>query len=508
MRELAVLLSYFREADAAQAALRYLGKHGFRRRILLRRTSNGHVVQLDPARRSRILFAALTTIFVAAVTIALTQALLLPDIFGVGSSVALLYGMIGLGAGGSLGLLLSTRLFPGVSKIQVEAQLPRLRGEEALIILEAPIHLLQGAVHILRDVIEAEVAIFVLHPRRLFPQAPALPDMTALALPQIQEHAAVLAHDHVVDTRGGASRELLAQLEQARETIHVICHDMGESSRLEQSIGPVAEWILDNEYLIEGHSRDVQINLPKSYYRELPKLIEDPDRDQPRVYSVAKELVAHSDARLDRENILGFLTSYQSNDFLEIGELWALPLLLRIALIQRVEQLARQAWGELTDRESAEYWANRLLTTLRREPDQLFAVLAELSNDQPRPSAFFATQLSGNLYDEDAALVPVQSWLERSLRRPLTELNSGEQARQAANQISIGNAITSLRQLSRLDWREIFEHLSQVELILRRDPAGVYPQMDFETRNLYRETVEVLARGSTLGQVQVARKVD
>ncbi len=216
--------------------------------------------------------------------------------------------------------------------------------------------------------------------------------------------------------------------------------------------------------------------------------------------------MGHSDARLDRENILAFLSAYQENANLTIGELWALPLMLRVAIIQRVEHLARQAWRELRDRELADFWANRLLATLRRDPHKIFAVLAELAEEQVRPSTHFATQLTGHLYDEDAALIPVQSWLERSLRRPLTELHSAEQSRQAVSQISIGNAITSLRQLSLLDWREIFELESRVEQILRRDPARIYLDMDFKTRNQYREAVEVIAKGSGVEQDQVALK--
>jgi len=97
--------------------------------------------------------------------------------------------------------------------------------------------------------------------------------------------------------------------------------------------------------------------------------------------------------------------------------------------------------------------------------------------------------------------------LERSLRQSLNELHSAEQSRQAADQIAIGNAITSLRQLSLLDWREIFESQSKVEQILRRDPARIYPDMDFETRNQYREVVEVLAKGSGMEENHVARLV-
>ncbi|MFN2282154.1 MAG: glycosyl transferase, partial [Anaerolineales bacterium] len=304
-----------------------------------------------------------------------------------------------------------------------------------------------------------------------------------------------------------SSSLLLENLKKSRQTIHDICGDLGDSVHLEQNLSPVAEWILDNEYLIESHGRDILINLPKDYYQELPKLSADPDWDYPRIYSLAKELIAHTDVRLDREKLIAFLDAYQKVACLTIGELWALPLMLRVALIQQVDLLARKAWQEQQDRELADLWANRLLAILRRNPDQLFAVLADLAEQHSQPSPYFATQLSGHLYDEDAALVPVQSWLERSFRKSLTELHVEEQSRQAVSQVSIGNAVTSLRQLSLMDWRELFEELSHVEVILRQDPAGIYSEMDFDTRNQYREVVEVMAKGSGLEEVEVARRV-
>ena len=72
----------------------------------------------------------------------------------------------------------------------------------------------------------------------------------------------------------------------------------------------------------------------------------------------------------------------------------------------------------------------------------------------------------------------VQGWLERACHLPLSELSLREQNRQAKDQISIGNAFTSLRQLALLDWREIFESLSRVEKLLRAEACGVYPAMD------------------------------
>ncbi len=506
MNQPGLLLSYFPEPDVARSAMRLLYQKGFRRRVLLLGTSDGRIIRRDPSRRFRNILILAGGFIVSTVSVTL---LILGHFTLFASSPGWTHffsTIVGFGVGAGLGKIISEIFFPVVSRKVIERHVNWLRTEESLLIIQAPLPSLTSAVQTLRDSIDIEISIFAIHPPRKFPEVPELNQLTALPLPQIRAHAAQLSKEHHVDLKGNPSRDLLDQLENTRQTIHTICGDLMEAVRLEQSMGPIAEWILDNEYLIESHARDVQINLPKSYYRELPVLTGEPDRNLPRIYSLAKELVGHCDARLERENILAFLSAYQEDMPLTIGELWALPLMLRVALIQRVEQLARQAWRELRDREQADFWANRLLATLRRDPHQLFAVLAELAEEQGSPSSYFATQLSGHLYDEDAALVPVQSWLERSLHRPLTELHTGEQSRQAVNQISISNTITSLRQLSLLDWREIFEAQSHVEQILRRDPAGVYQNMDFETRNQYREAVEVIAKGSGVEEVEVARR--
>ncbi|MCJ7716476.1 MAG: hypothetical protein MUO54_08150, partial [Anaerolineales bacterium] len=508
MEQIGLLLSYFREPGAAQTALRTLDQKGFRRRILLQRTSEGQILKRDPSRRFRNTIILVGGFILSSASVTLSMIGFFPWLLTPTTLNHLVITVIGFGLGAGMGAIISAQLFPVVSRDIIERHTRWLRREESLLILQAPLQSLTSTVQTLRDSIETDISIFALHPLRIFPESPHLRKPTALPLPQIRAHAAQLSKEHhIEDLKGNPSRVLLDQLVKAGKTIHAICSDLIEVARLEQSMSTVAEWILDNEYLIESHGRDVQLNLPKTFYRELPTLTGDPDRNFPRIYSLAKELVAHSDAHLDRENIVAFLSAYQENAYLTIGELWALPLMLRIALIQRVEQLALQAWEEMRDRELADLWANRLLATLRRDPDQLFAVLAELAEERGRPSPYFASQLSGQLYDEEAVLVPVQSWLERSLRRPLAELHSREQSRQAINQISIGNAITSLRQLSFLDWREVFEMQSQVEKILRRDPAGIYPDMDFEARNQYREAVEVLAKGSGIEEIQVARQV-
>ncbi|MGB6033707.1 MAG: glucoamylase family protein, partial [Bacteroidota bacterium] len=501
-----ILISYFARQSEARGALRQLARKGFRRAALVYKTADGDVHTRDPFLWRRALGVTLVTILFGGVAGVASLVLQWPESILSGT----LSNVTSILTGGLLGALFSVvwirRSKYGVDRRLLEDHARWLVSEESVLILQAPMEGLRLPVAVLRGSSEVPPAIFVLHPKR----ETLIGDMrtagVSLSLTQIREHAERLAKDHEIDPEPRHSTELLERLEQARRWIHQVCSDLSEANRLEQGTTAAAEWILDNEYIIEGNVRDVQMNLPRRYYRQLPEIANEPYRGLPRIYSLAKELISHSDLRLDRENIHAFLEAYQSARTLTIGELWAVPQMLRTALIESVQNLADRVLTDLRESEIAGFWANRLIAANRRDPNQIFSILAELAESQPSPSPYFGTQLVGHLYDEAAASESVQRWLERTLGKSLNDLSLREQNRQTKDQISIGNAITSLRQLALLDWRQIFERLSRVDQLLRFDPSGVYPGMDFGTRDRYRGAVEELGRGSGQAEEDVAQQ--
>ena len=359
---------------------------------------------------------------------------------------------------------------------------------ETVLILRGPIENLRVPMASLLENGEVPPAVFVLHPRREFSfqeqDSPPL-DEASLSSVQLTEYARSLAASHRLDPnpKPPRSAELLDRLERSRRWTQQACLDLTEAVPLLQSAPPSAEWLLDNEYVLESNARDVRMNLPRKYYRQLPTLLGDSAQCLPRVYELARELAASVGLRLDEENVLAFVDAYQSVSPLSIGELWAIPQMLRMTLIESIGWLAGRALTELREEEIAGFWANRLITVNRRDPNQLFAVMAELTEDHPSPSPFFAKQLMDCLYDEDALLTPVKAWLERVLQKSPDKLAMRVKSGQMKDLMSIDNAFTSLRQLALLDWKECFERLSLVERTLCEDPAGVYPRMDFATRD-------------------------
>jgi cyclic beta-1,2-glucan synthetase len=504
-----ILIAYFAKRDSARRALKKLHRMGFHRAALVSKTTDGSIQTQDPFLRHRIFGGAAMFILCGAIAEAAAMILQWPMPIPVGNLAALLPGL----SGGCIGIL-SSLAWIRRSRFGVEQQLLAdharwLVAEETILILRAPIKTLGAPVAMLQESDEIPPAVFFLNPKQNHLDREAESRESPLAGAQIQEYAEHLARNHQLGPKPRRNIKLLKRLAQTWQWIHRVCLDLSEATRLGQSTPSTADWLLDNEYIIESNVREVQLNLPRRYYQQLPTLATGPYRGLPRIYGLAAEFVSHAGSRLDKENILAFIKAYQSVSVLSIGELWAFPQTLRMALIEGILHLAERALTELREREIADFWANRLIAASRRDPTQLvsiLAILAELAESQPSPSPYFSLQLIDNLYDYESALVPVRSWLEGIFRKSLGELNLREQNRQTKDLISMGNAFTSLRHLSLLDWRKLFEGLSRVEQLLQQDPSGVYPKMDFDTRDRYRQAIEELARSSGHVEEDVAQR--
>ncbi|RPI56750.1 MAG: hypothetical protein EHM56_04250, partial [Chloroflexi bacterium] len=251
--------------------------------------------------------------------------------------------------------------------------------------------------------------------------------------------AVTLARDHSLASRPLAAPSPLDRLE-ALETLLEAAHAhyvlLSES---EEMLSGAAEWLLDNHYVVRQAARQVRKNIPRGYYRRLPKLSAAPWEGIARVYVLARAFVSHEDGMVDTARLARFVRAYQELAPLTMGELWALPTIVRLVLLELLAQ----------------------------------AVSADVAEEMP------------------AGLEPV-------LDLPVSE--------NLAQVALVGNCIRGLRSLAAEDWEAFFEGVSRVEALLRQDPSGVYPRMDFQTRNRYRQAVEELARGEPAVEEEVARQ--
>ena len=269
-------------------------------------------------------------------------------------------------------------------------------------------------------------------------------------------------------------------------------------------ITPAADWLIDNYHLIERQIRQIRTDLPPGYYRQLPKLAIGPFAGYPRVFGMVWAFVAHTDSCFDSEILRRYVRAYQEVQPLTIGELWAVSITLRFVMIENLRRLAEQIMRSRVGRQAADRLADRLLGIGEIVAQSATIVLA--SHAMPTFSDAFAVQLVHRLRDQDLEISPALAWLDGRLAARNTtadEVVQDVHRRMGASNVSVRNAITSLRLIADLDWNDLFEGISLVDDPLGAD--GAYKDMDFSTRNLYRAAIEELARGSAHTELDIAR---
>jgi cyclic beta-1,2-glucan synthetase len=323
---------------------------------------------------------------------------------------------------------------------------------------------------------------------------------------QMEQHGRHLAGLHVL-ARARAPDQLLARLTANEEILHRVFDQLTAAVTADRRVTPASEWLLDNFYLLEEQIRTAKRHLPKNYSQQLPRLAQGSSAGLPRVYDIALETIAHGDGRIDMDGFSRFLAAYQGVTPLELGELWAIPIMLRLALIENVRRVALRIAAGRIDRDLADGWTGRMIAAVDSDPRSLILVIADMARSNPPMSAPFVSEFVRGLQGQSPALALAMTWIEQRLAVDgLTTqqlVQAGNQI-QSADQVTIGNSISSLRFLASVDWRRFVEAMSVVDQVLRKDPAHAYAQMDFGTRNSYRQVIERIARRSDQTEQQVA----
>ncbi|MBR9981112.1 MAG: cyclic beta 1-2 glucan synthetase, partial [Desulfatitalea sp.] len=329
-----------------------------------------------------------------------------------------------------------------------------------------------------------------------------------LSADQMQQHGKIIAGAHRL--KPGRPRDrLLPRLAENEAFLIDVRNLLMEAVNANRHIAPAGEWLLDNFYLIEEQIRTAKRHLPKGYSLELPRLSNGPLAGFPRVYDIALEIISHGDGRADPESLSNFVAAYQTETLLKLGELWAIPIMLRLALIENIRRVAARIAANRIARNRADQWADLMTEVAAQDPKSLILSVADMARSNPPMANAFVAELTRRLQGQGPALALPLSWIEQRLSESGLTIEQSvhmETQQLAADQVSMSNSIGSLRFLTAMDWREFVETMSSVEQTLMEDPGDVYGKMDHVTRDRYRHVVEKIARRSPHSESEVARQ--
>lgn len=323
---------------------------------------------------------------------------------------------------------------------------------------------------------------------------------------QLVRHAKALAEHHEVDPIPGKDR-LLPRLAENEEILLQAYELLTEAAASNLRIPPASVWLLDNFYKIEEQIRLAKRHLPKGYSKELPHMKRGPLAGYPRIYDLVRELILHTDGRVDAESLKSIVDAYQTITVLNLGELWAVAIMLRLALIENMRCISLRIAKSRIDRNLAGYWADQVILAAETKSKSMIVVVADLAGFDPSMSSAFVAEFARRLEGQGHALALPLLWIEERLSekgKTIGHMVQEDIQQEAADKISISNSIGSFRFLESMDWRKFVEGTSAVEKALHLDPVGIYSRMDFATKDRYRHTVERITRYSLHSEEEIA----
>lgn len=321
---------------------------------------------------------------------------------------------------------------------------------------------------------------------------------------RMAQHGRSLGSSHRAGPARFGQATFYPRLQSNIRTLRAAYQYVAREAQAGQDISPAAEWLFDNFHLIEAQLREIREGLPARYYRSLPVLQDAPLAGLPRIYGVAWAYVAHTDSAFDEPLLVQLLDAYQDARELRQGELWALPTTLRVVLVENLRRLADRIASQKAARELAGLCAQRIHSMDLPELQALHALMERRGVGPVFLAALMRALVGLVAMPGDDGLPQTQAWLQAQVP-DLAALQAQAAADQAADHLSIGNAVTALRLIGAADWQDIVARTSRVIREMLKSP--VFAAEDDTTRNTTLHGIERLSMLGGRSESHVAREL-
>ncbi len=316
------------------------------------------------------------------------------------------------------------------------------------------------------------------------------------------EHGRSLGLTHRAGWASWGNTTFFPRLHSNIRMLRLAHEAIGSQAATGYDVSPAALWLLDNFHLIEAQLLAIREGLPRSYFRKLPVLVDEPLAGLPRIYGVAWAFVAHTDSFFDEDQLVQLLAAYQDTRELNLSEMWALPTTLRVVLIENLRRLAERLAAQKAARELANRCCDRVDTLTISELETLLKLLRQRGVERA-----FLSQMAQRLQDlasGTAARTPpgTLAWLREALPEPAL-VQAQQNIDQTADNLSVSNAVSSLRAIGDAPWTDIVARASTLMRLMLTSP--LFAAEDSCTRDYTLHAIERLARRSGLGECAVGQ---
>ena len=332
---------------------------------------------------------------------------------------------------------------------------------------------------------------------------------TMLEKSQLEKHLEKIASGHNTTSKSQKDTYPVPQLIENFKTIEEVYSILNEHLKLGINIHPAGEWLLDNFYIIEETVKQIQKELPLNKYMNFVGISNGEYKGFARIYVLASEIVAYTDNKIERENLEDYLISYQRKKTLSMDEIWNIGVFLQIAIIENITDICAQIYSSQIQKYRAENIAERLVENKDKSQTKFKTTKIEKDffQDMRYPFIEYMSYILKRYGKKANAYLNVLEEVVEKLGTTVSDVIKKEHFEIATQKVLMGNSITSIKEIQRINFLDIFEKINGVEEILKKDPANVYEKMDYKTKEYYRGKIKEISKKTKISEIYIARKM-
>ena len=229
-----------------------------------------------------------------------------------------------------------------------------------------------------------------------------------------------------------------------------------------------------------------------------------------RSYVLASQIVAYTDGKIDSKCISNLLNAYQRKKVLGMDEIWSIGIFLQIALIENIKDICEKIYYSQMQKYKVENILERLIENNDKPKFKYLGEYKQRINGYGQMKYPFIEYMSYRLKKYGKASYSYINVLEEQvnmLGTTIDDVIKKEHFDIALKKVSMANSILSIKELLRMDFMEIFKNINEVEEILKKDPAQVYENMDYKTKEYYRNSIKEISKKTKISEIYVANKI-
>ena len=322
---------------------------------------------------------------------------------------------------------------------------------------------------------------------------------------QLDSYLEKIASDHILQEKSDKDTYPIPRLKEDFEIIKEVYKLLNEHLEIGIPIHPAGEWILDNLYIIEEAIKNICKELTLKKYTNFLGIANGRYEGFARIYVLAGEMVAYTDGKINGENLKQMLMAYQNKKSLSMNEIWNIGLFIQIVLIENIREICEYIYSCQMQKEKVENILSKFFNT-KVKPSHA-TVINSIKLTPMRNS--FIEYMSYRLKKYGRKAFAYLNILEEEVEKTgndISEIVKKEHFDVAVKKVLVGNAIITLKNISRVNFLEIFESINGVEDILKQDPAQQYDKMDVDTKTYYRNKIQEISKKTKISEIYIAKK--